>query len=488
MKIRGIGNLIKSTVTDWIGDRSFELGAAIAYYSIFSLAPVLIIAITIAGFVFGEQAAQGQVSAQIEGIVGPQGAGVVESMIQSTRQTRGSGIATIVGIVILLVGATGVFSELKQALNQIWEVEDSGGGVKGMARNRLAGFLIVLSIGLLLLLLIIASAVVGAVLRFVPDIPGGALLLRGGEVLISLVVLTLLFALIYKLLPDCDVAWRDVWVGAAVTGALFTLGKLGIGMYLGRSAVSSTYGAAGSVIVILLGIYYCALIFLLGAEFTRAYADYRGSACGRQATARKHERRQRVRPAQATAPAGAREGLVAGGSSSARSVPAVNPAPRPKESSSKREDKHMSTETEYLSTEAKAAKAAMQETLQEIKQSARRAADPRGWAREYPWAAVGITVVAGLLVGGVLFGRRGRRRAEVIREPETLSERLRGVFKGEAAGKKRSRDHDEGRGIGGALIAGAAALAANALKETLRTAVTTAISAKTAKASTPDRA
>jgi membrane protein len=274
--------IVKRTLRKWLDDGAFELAAVIAYYALFSLAPMLLIAITVAGLAFGEEAARGQVSRQIQRLTGQQAADVVEIMIDNAHKSQGSVFATVASIAVILVGATGVFSEMKTALNRIWGVpkRQRKNSVWPLIKKRLVAFPLVLTVGVLLLASVLANAALSAAVRFFPDIPGSSkVLLWGGDAFVSIILMAVLFAAIYKLLPDCDIAWRDVRTGALVTATLYMVGEIGIGLYLGYKGVASSYGAAGSVIVILMGVYYAALIFLLGAEFTNVYsADYRAQA------------------------------------------------------------------------------------------------------------------------------------------------------------------------------------------------------------------
>jgi membrane protein len=261
-----IWQLFKRTVAKWNEDHAPQLGAALAYYSVFSLAPLLLISIAIAGTVFGQEAAQGQIIEQIEGLVGEASAKAIQSMIEEARRPALSTIATLIAIVMLIIGATGVFAQLQEALNTIWRVEQKPGeGIWKVLKDRFISFLAVLGTGFLLLISLVISAglsAVGATLQII-------------NFSISFAVITFLFAMIYKLLPDTSIQWSDVWVGAGMTSLLFTIGKFLIGLYLGNSDVGIAYGAAGSLVVILIWVYYASQIFLLGAEFTAVYAESR---------------------------------------------------------------------------------------------------------------------------------------------------------------------------------------------------------------------
>jgi membrane protein len=270
--------MIKTTFTQWTEEKPFQLAAALAYYTIFSLAPLLLIAIAIAGLAFGRETTEQQIISTSQGLVGQQGAEAIQTMLRSAGST-GSGIfASIAGAVTLLIGAGGVIGQLHDSLNTIWGVETkSGGGLWGMLRDRFVSFAGVLGLGFLLLVSLILSAALTALIQFFGGLlPGGTVLWQGVEFVTSFGITTLLFALIFKLLPDAHIAWRDVWVGAAMTAVLFTLGKFLIGLYLGQSGMTSSYGAAGSLVLVLVWVYYSALILFFGAEFTQVYANSYG--------------------------------------------------------------------------------------------------------------------------------------------------------------------------------------------------------------------
>jgi membrane protein len=273
--------MLKETASAWIDDKAFRMGAALAYYSVFSMAPLLLIAIGIAGLVFGEQAARGEVLNQIRDTVGTQTATAIEEILAHAGQDGGGTWATIVGLAVLLFGASGVFVELQDALNTIWKVMPRPGRtVWEMVRERLLSFTVILGTGFLLLVSLILSAALaalGGVLKPAVSLPGGAGLWQALNFGLSFGTITLLFAMIYQILPDAEIAWRDVWVGALSTALLFTLGKYLIGLYLGHSTLTSAFGAAGSVILVLSWVYYSSLILLFGAEFTRVYARHNGS-------------------------------------------------------------------------------------------------------------------------------------------------------------------------------------------------------------------
>jgi membrane protein len=271
--------LIKESFKEWKEDGALDLGAALAYYTIFSLAPMLLIATGVAGLVWGREAVQGQLVGQMQGLVGSQGAEAIQTMIANAGKHDSGVLATILGFVTILFGATGVFVQLQNALNRVWDVEPKpGGGVWGFVRNRLLSFGMILGIGFLLLVSLVISAAMGAVDQWADSLGGaGHVLARITAFVVSFAVITFLFAMIYKFLPDVKIQWRDVWIGAAVTALLFTVGKFLIGLYLAKSTVASTYGAAGSLVILLLWTYYSAQIVFLGAEFTQVYASRYGS-------------------------------------------------------------------------------------------------------------------------------------------------------------------------------------------------------------------
>ena len=270
--------VLKSAVAGYIDDNALSRGAAIAYYTITSIAPVLVIVIAIAGLVFGADAARGAIVDQIGGMMGKQGAEAIQSMIQGAANRKSGIIATILGVATLLVTASGVFIEMQSALNAIWKAEPQSVTVSSLVRARLASLGLVAALGFLLLVSLVISTALSALSLFVHNLlPGVEFLMRVLSFVVSYLMISALFACIYKVLPDKRIEWRDVVVGALATGALFTVGKFGISAYIGSSAIASSYGAAGALIVILVWIYYSSQIFLFGAEFTRAYAETHGS-------------------------------------------------------------------------------------------------------------------------------------------------------------------------------------------------------------------
>jgi membrane protein len=276
-------NLLKETLREWREDGANRLAAALAYYTTFSLAPLLVLIIAIAGLVGGREAAQTQTMAQVEDLLGAEGREFVQGMIESAGQRQTGLLATFIGAVTLLFGALGVFGELQNSLNTIWEVKPRPAkswldGVRRFVLRRLLSFTMVLGIGFLLLASLVVSAVLSALGEYIgARWPMADLWLGLINFAISFLVITLLFAMIFKFLPEIKIAWKDVWLGAAVTSVLFSLGKFLIGLYLGRSEVGNTFGAAGSLAILLIWIYYSAQILFFGAEFTQVYANRYGS-------------------------------------------------------------------------------------------------------------------------------------------------------------------------------------------------------------------
>jgi membrane protein len=276
--MRAMGSLLGATISNWYEDRAQRLGAALAYYTIFALAPGLIILIAVAGLFFGGNA-EGQIIGQIRELIGDQGAKAIESMLRSARAEPLGVSGTLLTLVPLAFGLWGVFGELQDGLNTIWGVTPRPGrGVVGMLKERFLSFAMVVGTGFLLLVSLALSAWLVAVGTYFGQLlPVSAQVLEALNFVISLAVISVLFAMIFKLLPDVHIAWRDVWLGAAVTSLLFTIGKFLIGLYLGKSSIGSTYGAAGSLVIIVVWVYYSAQILLLGAEFTKVYVKRRGS-------------------------------------------------------------------------------------------------------------------------------------------------------------------------------------------------------------------
>ena len=277
--LREICKLFQSTFSEWREDKASRLGAALAYYALFSLSPSLIIVIAVAGLLFGREAAQGQILAQIQGIVGPAVAGVIQGMLESAHKPLSGIQATVLGLLTLLVGATGVLVELQDALNTIWKVPPSSQSSLGeLVRNRIVSLVMLLGVGSLLLLSLAISTGLGAVERlFGEKVPSWVHLGQAADLLLSFGLTIMLFAMILKYLPDIEIRWNDVWIGATVTAFLFTIGKVGIGLFIGKTTAASVYGAAGSLVILLIWVYYSTQIFFFGAEFTQVYANRFGS-------------------------------------------------------------------------------------------------------------------------------------------------------------------------------------------------------------------
>lgn len=285
MQIKRFFRLARKSVQAWMDDYASSIGAAIAFYTVFSLAPLMLIVIGVAGFFWGEEAVRGELMRQVSTMVGESGAQAVEAVVQSGANEPQQGmVATIVSVTFLLIGSTRVFAELQSALDRIWKVpaREKTTGICKLVRARLLSFGLVLSLAFLLLVSLVVSTVLSALGSWAGALlPGWELILQILNTLVSFGILTVLFAMIFKFMPQADVAWKDVWTGAFVTALLFELGKLVIGLYVGKSAVASSYAAAGSLVIVLLWVYYAAQVFLLGAEFTWVYANEQGSRAGR---------------------------------------------------------------------------------------------------------------------------------------------------------------------------------------------------------------
>ncbi|MDT8307827.1 MAG: YihY/virulence factor BrkB family protein [Anaerolineae bacterium] len=279
MPIKGIFQLLRDSFAAWRDDNASRLAAALSYYTVFSIAPLLVIVIAVAGRVLGEEAVRGEIAAQIGSTVGPETAEFIQSLVANAREPASGTIAAIIGVITLFLGASGVFGQLQGALDTIWRVEPAPGrGIRGTIEDRFLGFAMVLAIGFLLMVALVASTAISVASSFLADrlpLPPGWLSVL--DFVLSFALITVLFAIIFKVLPRVQLAWRDVWLGAAVTSFLFNIGKLLIGWYLGTTGAGSAFGAAGSLIVLLLWVYYSAQIFLLGAEFTKVYATRYGS-------------------------------------------------------------------------------------------------------------------------------------------------------------------------------------------------------------------
>jgi len=289
MTAQRVLELCKKVVNAWIDDLAPSMGAAISYYTAFSLAPLLVIIIAIAGAVFGREAVTGHIAAQLSGLIGKDGAAVVQGLVASASDTERGLVAGIVSVVVLLVGATTVFAELQSALDRIWHVpeRDKPKGLWAILRARLLSFGLILCFAFLLMVSLVFGAATAALGSWIGGLmPGSAVLLYALNMLISIVLTAVLFGMIFKLMPTTPVAWRDVWMGAAVTAVFFEVGKVLIGLYIGRSGLSESFQAAGALVVLLAWVYYAAQLFLLGAEFTKVYADEHGSLSASRAMAR----------------------------------------------------------------------------------------------------------------------------------------------------------------------------------------------------------
>ena len=279
MNVRQLWTLAKEAAAAWSDDYAPSMGAALAYYTLFSIAPLVLIVVSVAGLAFGEDAARRQIFDELRGLMGDQGAMAVQGLLQSVSKPREGIVSTVVGVVVMLVGATTVLSELQNSLDRIWRAPaPQRSGLWLLLRSRLLSFGMILGIGFLLIVSLIASAALTALgTWWAPVFGGWARVGEAANFILSFVLVTAMFALIYKTMPRVHIHWRDVWIGAAVTALLFTIGKSLIGLYIGKSGFASGFGAAGSLVVLLFWMYYSAQIFLLGAEFTAVYAHTFGS-------------------------------------------------------------------------------------------------------------------------------------------------------------------------------------------------------------------
>lgn len=314
MDIKKTFSLCKKAAVAWVDDFAPSMGAAISYYTVFSLAPLLVIVIALAGALFGREAVTGQITAQLSGLIGRDGADLVQGLVASASDTDRGLVAGAVSVAVLLVGATTVFAELQSALDRIWHVpeREKPQGLWAIARARVLSFGLIMGMAFMLMVSLAAGAATAAMGAWVGGLmPGSEALLYAVNLALSFAITAVLFAMIFKFMPTAHVAWRDVWVGAGVTAALFELGKLLIGLYIGKSGITESFQAAGSLVVLLAWVYYAAQIFLLGAEFTKVYADDRGSASAARAT----------EGTRATAEAGAPPKEEAAGATDPQSLP-----------------------------------------------------------------------------------------------------------------------------------------------------------------------
>jgi membrane protein len=277
--IKALAALLRRAGDAWIADNAPRLGAALAFYTLFSLAPVLIVTVSLAGVVFGDKAAQGEIVRQFQGLIGTQGAIAIETIIQSTNRPALGVFATTFGVLAIFIGASGAFNELQDALDMIWKVDNRTKSFWTVTiKQRLLSLGLVLATGFLLLTSLVVTAFLSATEKYISNLlPKSLVLLESINLVFSFCMITLLFALIFKFIPDTAIPFRDVWMGAAVTSILFTVGKVIIGFYLGHSALTSAYGAAASLVIFLIWIYYSAQILLFGAELTHVYALKYGS-------------------------------------------------------------------------------------------------------------------------------------------------------------------------------------------------------------------
>jgi membrane protein len=279
LSLKVIGKMAWETLLDTFTGDSLTQGAALAYYTVFAIAPLFVIVLAIAGFCFGEQAAHQQLFAQLNQLLGPEGGKAIETLVAAANKSRSGFWATVIATATLLVAATGVFAQLQNSLNRLWNVQSAPGrNVRNFIRHRLLSFAMVFGMGFLLLVSLVLSAALAALGDFVGNyISGEETLLKTLDAIISLGAITALFALIFKFLPDVKIAWRDVWLGGFLTAILFQIGKYLIGFYIAKSTLASVYGGTGSLIIILLWVYYSAQILFLGAHFTRIYAARSGA-------------------------------------------------------------------------------------------------------------------------------------------------------------------------------------------------------------------
>lgn len=280
-----IWQLIKAAASSWSDDYAPSMGAALSYYTLFSIAPLLLIVISVAGMVFGEEAARGEIFGQLNSFMGSEAAAAIQGLLESVNKPAKGAFATIVGVALVLIGATTVFAELQDAMDRIWRApaRNKTSGLWSLLRARLLSFGMILSIGFLLMVSLVMGAALSALSRWwSPLFTGWETVAQVLNTLFSFAITMLAFAMIYKIMPRVKIAWRDVWIGAAVTALLFTVGKFLIGFYIGRSGVVSGFGAASSIVIVLIWVYYSAQIFLVGAEFTWVYSHIFGSRKGQK--------------------------------------------------------------------------------------------------------------------------------------------------------------------------------------------------------------
>lgn len=308
LRLRNALGLAKVSLRKWGKDGAPSMGAALAFYTLLSMAPLMVVVLAVTSLAIGRDAAEVLVFTQLSGLLGEAGAEGVRSVLDAADQDKEGWIATAIGLFVLLLGATTVFAELKKDLDRIWDYRPKvhKGGILKFLRHRLISFGLLLAVGFLLLVSLAVSSVVAALNDHLTGGIASKLVVHVVEFASSFAIITLLFAVIYKVLPSCKIAWGDVWVGAAVTSMLFVIGKTLIGIYLGKSAVASSYGAAGTLVAAIVWVYYNAQIFFLGAEFTRAFAERHGSRSPEEARGAGHEAREEPRASPALAPRASR--------------------------------------------------------------------------------------------------------------------------------------------------------------------------------------
>lgn len=274
MQLGHVGSLLKATVVEWIDDNAARVAASLAFYTLLSMAPLVLLSVALIGALMGETDAQARILGTVESVVGPQAAGALSAVVGSAHKSDSGFMSSVIGVVVLLVGASGVFGELQYALDTIWGVKPKPNrGIMGVLKDRLFSFSMVIGVAFVLLVSLVISTVLSGMGRVVSDqLPGGAVVWQCVNLTISLGVITVLFAIIFKVVPDIEIRWRDVWFGAFVTAVLFSAGKYVLGLYLGTSSVASSYGAAGSVVALVVWVYYSSQLVFLGAEFTQVFA------------------------------------------------------------------------------------------------------------------------------------------------------------------------------------------------------------------------
>lgn len=279
MNLRKVGQLLQETFKEWQADKASRIAAALAYYTVFSISPLLVIAIAIAGTIFGGENAQAKITEQLIGLVGPDGMEPILQALNNMNQPKVKGLASLISIGVLIIGASGIFAQLQDALNTVWKVKPQPGqGILPFLRKRLASFFMVFAIGIFLMLSLILSTAVTTISSYQTNfLPGSTVLWENLDFLVSFGLLTFLFCLMFKYVPDVEIAWKDVFVGSIITALLFMFGKFLLGLYISKGSLGSAYGAAGSLIIFLAWVYYSAQIVLLGAEFTEVYTRLYGS-------------------------------------------------------------------------------------------------------------------------------------------------------------------------------------------------------------------